>query len=354
VIRAGEFEFRVFEEVARLIQQAFSYPDLTRTRITFDDQVFVNMLFDETPWRIGSDIVVGGKKRGGVDVFFIEPPPGFDGNLLREGEQNLIEGIAGILGETIERREAEANVIQASKLASIGELAAGVGHEINNPTNGIINCADLLIKHSEDGSRNRRFAELIRAEADRIASIVRNLLTFARQGREQHTPARLCDVVSLVLSLSGKKIAKSNIDLRIDVPETLPKLRCRSEQLQQVVMNLIINAMHALDERFPGMDSNKILAITAKTFDRDGRPLIRLTVEDHGSGIAPANLDRIFDPFFTTKGRDKGTGLGLSVSDGIVKDHGGAISLESEVGRFTRFHVDLPLDAQGPPPRPPA
>ena len=254
--------------------------------------------------------------------------------------------IAWVLGEAIERKEAEAKVIHASTLASIGELAAGVGHEINNPINGIINCADILIPNTPENSKDREFAQMIRSEAERIATIVRNLLTFSRQERQKHSPARLCDIVESVLSLCRKKIEKSHIGLEVNVPESLPKLNCRSEQIQQVLMNLLINSMHALDERHPGPSAGKLLSIKAATKKIDGRTVIRMTVEDRGSGIAPAHLDRIFDPFYTTKGRDKGTGLGLSVSDGIVKSHNGTITVESEQEKFTRFYVDLPIPGE--------
>jgi signal transduction histidine kinase len=256
----------------------------------------------------------------------------------------LITAIAAALAEMVERRDAESKVIQASKLASIGELAAGVGHEINNPLNGIINCADILIQVLADRPKDRQFAELIRSESERIARIVQNLLTFSRQDRESHSPARLLDIVDAVLSLSRKKIAKSHVRLNVEVSEDLPRVKCRSEQMQQVLMNLIINALHALDEKYPGVDADKVLHITAKQQQVDALPWLRLTVEDHGCGIAPIHMDRLFDPFFTTKSREVGTGLGLSVSDGIVKDHGGRITVESEFGKFARFHVELPLD----------
>ncbi|MBI4558228.1 MAG: PAS domain S-box protein [Candidatus Hydrogenedentes bacterium] len=342
--RSRELMADIFNDVVRLIRPAFSQPEATCARVTFDGEVYVDSDFRTTEHRISADIIASGRKRGEVEVFFRGERPTLEIGPFLEEERDLIDAVARGIGETVERREAEAKVIQASKLASIGELAAGVGHEINNPVNAIMNCADLLVKNLDEAPKNRQLAQLIRSEADRIANIVSNLLTFSRQDREHHSPARLCDIVEGVLSLTSKKIAKSHISLLVDVPETLPKVKCRSEQIQQVLMNLIINAMHALDERYPGMDPDKLLAISAHQIGDDGRPFLRLTIEDHGSGIAPSNLERIFDPFFTTKGRDKGTGLGLSVSDGIVKDHGGSILVESEVGRFARFHVDLPLD----------
>lgn len=343
-IRSHELLSDVFQQVVRLVTPAFKYPEITRCRITFDGDRYVSSPFSATPRRLAADIAVEGRKRGELEVFYMEPRPDIEyGPFLRE-ERELIDAVANALNANIERREADAKVIQASKLASIGELAAGVGHEINNPLNGIMNCADLLSEQFEDGSKGRQFADLVRSEAERIATIVRNLLTFARQEREHHSPARLCDIVEVVLSLTRKKLAKSHVHLEVDVPEDLPKVRCRSEQLQQVVMNLIINAMHALDERFSGTNPDKILRLAAEPVTEGGERYLRLTIEDHGCGIAPSHMARLFDPFFTTKGRDVGTGLGLSISNGIVRDHGGQIRVESEEGRYARFHVELPLE----------
>lgn len=344
-----KFDVAVFQRIPGLLRKALASPDAACVRIQFDNEVFESAGCRETPHRLMADIVVNDRKRGLVEVFY---PDGTGHRAESRAERGLVEAIAKMLGEAAARAEAEAQIIQASKLASIGELAAGVGHEINNPINGIINCADILMKMTAEGSKQRQFAELMRAEANRIAVIVKNLLTFSRQEREQHSPARLCDIVSTVLSLCRKKLAHSQIDLRVDVPDDLPKFKCRNEQIQQVLMNLIINAMHALDDRYPDAHPDKVLSITAHTLDNPERPTLRLTIEDHGCGISPVHVERIFDPFFTTKGRDKGTGLGLSVSDGIVRDHGGTIHVVSERGRYTRFHVDLPYDngwALGPP-----
>jgi signal transduction histidine kinase len=139
-------------------------------------------------------------------------------------------------------------------------------------------------------------------------------------------------------------IRHDHISLELNVPEELPKLRCRSQQIQQVIMNLMTNARDALNERYPGNYPEKRLRLSAVLIERQGRKLVRTTVEDSGAGISPDIRDRIFDPFFTTKPKDIGTGLGLSISYGIVKDHGGELSVESEQGRYTRFHMDLPVD----------
>lgn len=348
LLRSSRDMHEICTTLAELIRKGFVDPHLVSGRVYFDGAEFTSGPFSDTEYRLSSEILVQGRKRGEIAVGHLGMPTAGSDTPFLPSEQDLIVGIASVLSSTIERRDAESKVIQASKLASIGELAAGVGHEINNPLNAVINCADILIESLPVGSKERQFAELARSESERIARIVRNLLTFSRQHREHHSPARLKDIVDAVLSLSRKKIEKSFVDLVVDVPEDLPRIKCRSEQLQQVVMNLLINALHALDERYPARDPNKRLQITGSEIDINGRPFLRLTVEDTGTGIAPLHMDRLFDPFFTTKGRDVGTGLGLSVSDGIVKDHGGQIWVESEHGSYARFHVDLPLDREWP------
>ncbi len=333
----------IFADAVQYIGQAFADPEGVAVCLTFDDSQFRSPQFQETQWRVQAPITVNGRQRGFVDVFYLQDPETEEDAAFLKEEADLIAAIASVFGETLERRELEAQVIHASKLASIGELAAGVSHEINNPINSIMNCADILIKDTDPNSRQNQFARLIQSEAMRITNIVKNLLTFSRQDSEVRRPTDWREIVDAVLSMSRKKFSKSNVTLHIEIPDDLPQLCCSSEQMQQVVMNLMINALHALDEKYPESHEDKILRVTACRIDSDGVGGVRLTVEDHGTGIAPVHRDRLFDPFFTTKGRDKGTGLGLSVSDGIVRNHGGIIRVESELGEYTRFHVDLPL-----------
>lgn len=341
--RAGALDDTMFRRAVDSIQSAIAQPFVSGTRLTFDGKRMDSLSCQETPWKLAADISAQGRKRGNIEVFLLEQPPGTEERRILKEKQALIEAVAQVIGDMVERKEAEAKVFQASKLASIGELAAGVGHEINNPVNSILNCADILISQSEAGSKARQFGEMIHSEAERIAAIVHNLLAFSRQDKDEFSAARLYDIVEGVLNLCRKKLDKSHIDLRVNVPQDLPRLNCRSEQLQQVIMNLIINAMHSLDERYPAAHPDKILAVDAREIHQENGPYIRLTVEDHGMGIRPEHIDRIFDPFFTTKGRDKGTGLGLSISDSIVKDHGGTLTVHSTVGDRTAFYVDLPI-----------
>ena len=134
------------------------------------------------------------------------------------------------------------------------------------------------------------------------------------------------------------------IALELDIPDDLPSIKCRSQQIQQVIMNLITNARDALNAKYIGFHENKIIRIECMMFQRDGRRWFKITVKDNGTGIPADIMERIFDPFFTTKARDEGTGLGLSISHGIVKDHHGELNFETESGEFTKAILILPVD----------
>jgi PAS domain S-box-containing protein len=271
-----------------------------------------------------------------------------------------------------ERKQLQAQLIQSQKLESIGLLASGVAHEINNPIMGIMGYTQLIRdRWGATDATLLEYATEIGKETDRVARIVKNLLSFARQDNEtRRSPEHLCDIIGSALSLIRIVLRQDHVTLEVDVPADLPETRCHSQQMQQVIMNLLTNARDALNQRYPGNDADKVVRISARIMNSEplsvisdqqqgvdtdhgslitegsrSRRWLRLTVEDHGVGIPEAVRARIFDPFFTTKPRDKGTGLGLSISHGIVKDHGGELSVESEMGQWTRFHVDLPVAA---------
>jgi PAS domain S-box-containing protein len=243
-----------------------------------------------------------------------------------------------------ERANLEAQLRQQQKLESIGTLASGVAHEINNPIQSIMNYADLVRIRAEPGGVVADFAGEIVAETERVATIVRNLLAFARQEKEHHSPARISEVIESTLTLMRAVLRRSQITVRVDIPDSLPPIKCRSQQIQQVFMNLIGNARDALNARYPEFDENKCISIRASLIERDGEAWVRTTVEDYGSGIPLDAIDRVFDPFFSTKARNEGTGLGLSVSHGIIREHRGELEVESEPGEYTRFHVTLRVD----------
>jgi len=239
--------------------------------------------------------------------------------------------------------EVEAQMIQQQKMESIGTLAGGVAHEINNPINGIINYAQLILDERGMEDPAAGYAREIMAESERVADITTNLLQFARPGYQVQSPARVADIVSRTLSLINTVVKRDQIDLRVDVPEDLPRVRCRSQQIQQVIMNLLTNGRDALNERYPGYDPNKVISIAAVLAQKEGRDWVRISVEDRGMGIPEEARDRLFEPFFTTKQRGRGTGLGLAISYGIIRDHGGELAFETRPGVGTVFTVDLPI-----------
>jgi PAS domain S-box-containing protein len=244
-----------------------------------------------------------------------------------------------------EKELIQLQLFQSSKLASIGELSAGVAHEINNPLNGIINYAQLLKDdNAASTATEQRMIDGIIEEGGRISRIVRDLLTFARLDFHELARITIAETIATSVSLFGHQLDKDGITVEVDVPKNLPPVSAEGSRLRQVVVNMISNAHYALRSK----DSEtKVFQIKARAVDKHGRQFLRLEFFDNGIGIKQEDIDKIFDPFFTTR-RDKGgTGLGLSLSFGIIREFGGTIMVESEEGNYTRFIVDLPaIDRQ--------
>lgn len=244
-----------------------------------------------------------------------------------------------------EKREVEAQLRQQQKLEAIGTLAGGVAHEINNPINGIMNYAQLILdmEQEKDGETAAYAGEIIH-ETERVAVIVKNLLQFSRQEKQSHSYANIYDIINQTISLIKTVVKRDQITLELDLDENLPDIKCRSQQIQQVLMNLLTNARDALNEKYPDYDPDKAIHLKCIQFYAEERRWIRITVEDHGNGISEDLRDKIFEPFFSTKPKEVGTGLGLSISFGIIKDHHGKIDIDSKEGNYTRFILDLPVD----------
>jgi PAS domain S-box-containing protein len=242
-----------------------------------------------------------------------------------------------------ERGQMQQQLYQTAKLASLGELAAGVAHEINNPLTGVINFAQLL-KDERAGRSDfeRQMIDGIIDEGERIAAIVRGLLTFARHDDNRRSPVSLPEAVRTSLALFGRQFDKDGIVVETDLAEDLPHVYADGSRLRQVVVNMVSNAYHSLKEKQTEGGQEKLLRISARRVESGGRSLVRVEFYDNGVGIRREDLERVFDPFFTTRRDTGGTGLGLSISFGIVREHGGTIRAESERGEFARFVVELP------------
>ena len=240
-----------------------------------------------------------------------------------------------------EREQMRQQLYQTAKLASLGELSAGVAHEINNPLNGVINFAHLL--KDEDAARTdfeRGMLDGIIEEGERIAGIVRGLLTFARHDEHQVGRVSFRDAVASSLALFGRQFEKDGIRVEQDVPEDLPPLHADRSRLRRVVLNMVSNAHHSLKSGLRAA-AGKLFRISARRVERDGRECVRAEFYDNGGGIRREDLERVFDPFFTTRRDSGGTGLGLSISFGIVRDYGGTFALRAR-GEFARLMIDCP------------
>jgi two-component system NtrC family sensor kinase len=236
-----------------------------------------------------------------------------------------------IFDDVTDRAELESRLVQADKLSSIGLLAAGVAHEVNTPLAVISTYAQMLAKQVSGDEQKSKLLEKIAKQTFRASEIVNSLLNFSRTSSTEFTGTDLNRVIRETVSLIDHQLNKSGIEILSSLDESLPLMKANAGKLQQVFLNLLLNARDA-------MPAGGILAI--KTWSGDG--LIRIDVADNGGGIPHEHLGRIFDPFFTTKAPKKGTGLGLSVVYGIVREHGGTIEAESQVGQGTRFHLEFP------------
>lgn len=276
-----------------------------------------------------------------IDVEVYSGPIPLDGRTMI---YSIVHDIRERVASENALREVEAQLRQQQKLEAIGTLAGGVAHEINNPIYGIINYAQLILDSIDHNTQNAEYAKEIIHESERVSTIVKNLLQFSRQEKQSHSYAKIEDIIDQTLSLIRTIIRKDQITLDIDLEQELPEIKCRSQQIQQIIMNLLINAKDALNERYPDYHEDKIIHIACNQFTFEDQPWLRITIEDHGNGIPVEVQEKIFEPFFSTKPKDKGTGLGLSISFGIVKDHHGRLTLDTKQGSYTRMYLDLPVD----------
>jgi len=250
--------------------------------------------------------------------------------IIRENE---VTGTRGILTDVSAHKKIQEQLILTDRLASLGELASGIAHELNNPLTSIIGFSELLLS-KDVPDHVKEDLKVINKEALRTAGIVKNLLAFARKHPETKEPVNINDVIQQVLELRSYEQKVHNIEVDAQLAPDLPKVMANAFQLQQVFLNIIINAEYFMIEAH----GKGLLTITT---ERMGN-MVWATFTDDGPGIAKENLQRVFNPFFTTKEVGKGTGLGLSICHGIVTEHGGRIYVESELGKGATFIVELP------------
>lgn len=254
---------------------------------------------------------------------------------------NHVKATLLVARDLTEEEQMKAEAIRAAQLASVGELAAGVAHEINNPINGIINYAQIILDDPTDEDSPALLNRIIK-EGKRIASIVSNLLDFSSRREDSPEATSMRSIIESCLELMHHQFQKDCIILTVDLPDNLPYVYCNGKQIQQVLLNLFSNARYALNERFPTESDEKRLVISGETIQHNQNKYIRITITDFGTGIKHDTINRVFDPFYSTKAKGEGTGLGLSISYGLVQDNNGFLRINSEDGVYTSLSLDLP------------
>jgi signal transduction histidine kinase len=339
----------ILEEVVRLLPPAWQYPEVAHARIVLDGRTYATPGFGPADARQSADIIVRGQARGQVEVAYREQrPPAHEGPFLRE-ERALIDSVAREVASLVSRRTIEEErarlqeqVRHADRLATIGQLSAGVAHELNEPLATMLGFAQLCRKHP--GLPASVIADLDKIIAANLHAreIIKKLMLFARERPSTREKLSLHRVIHEGLSYVESRAVKADVEIRRRIESNLPEVCGDPNQLVQVLVNLAVNAIQAMPDGG---------ALTVDAFTEDG--CVVLAVEDQGVGMTRQAAERAFEPFFTTKEVGVGTGLGLSVVHGIVTAHGGTIRVESEPGKGSRFEVRLPTtppDAPVPSP----
>ena len=248
-----------------------------------------------------------------------------------QDKANQVEGIVLLFQDVTELHHLRRRMEQMERMALLGELSAGIAHEIRNPLAGIKAATQVLEDQFPPGDLQAELMRRVIREVDKANALLKEFFKFARPARPEPALCRLADMVDHVRLLLEAQFKKKEIDLRVDCPEDLPAIFADDQQVEQVLINLFLNAMDVLD-------GNGVISVNAR---RDGA-MVRMTVADNGPGISAETQAKIFNPFFTTK--SSGVGLGLSICSRLVSENGGTIEVESETGRGTRFHVRWPTD----------
>jgi len=339
VAEQGDSFDDVIPGIVRQLPPAWLYPEIACARIVLDGHSYVSDGYRETPYRQVSDIIANDEKVGFVEVAYLEQRLTLaEGPFLAE-ERSLIDSIAREVGNLYERTKADQDrallrrqLRHADRLATIGQLAAGVAHELNEPLGNILGFAQLAKKMEGLPEQAAKDLGSIEAASLHAREIIKKLMAFARQLPPNEAPANLNDVVNEGLYFFDARCAKAGITLVRRLADDLPKIVIDAGQMNQALVNLVVNAIQAMPE-------GGTLTVETQA-DQEG---VYLAVEDTGIGMNEEVKRQAFLPFFTTKDIDKGTGLGLAVVHGIITSHRGTIAIDTAEGKGTSFLIRLPL-----------
>lgn len=329
----------LLRDIVELLPPGWQYPEITSARIVLDGRSFATSGFGEYPWKQSADIVINDTCRGSIEVVYRTEMPLIDDDPFLKEEHDLIKEVARQVGLILERREAEEEKTKlqeqlrhADRLATIGQLAAGAAHELNEPLGSVLGFAQLAKNCPKLPAQAEQDIEKIISAALHAREIIKKLMISARQMPTRKGPCNVNNLVREGLYFLESRCEREGISLVRQLEEGIPEITADASQLHQVLVNLVVNAIQAMPH------GGTLTIQTCAEGDR-----ILLVVEDTGTGMTQETMKQLFIPFFTTKAIGQGTGLGLSVAHGIVTSHGGTIRAESQVGKGSRFVVVLPV-----------
>ena len=342
VVQPGISLEEILAGIADYLPPAWLYPEVTCGRVVFDGRSYETEDFERGVDALASSLIVKGEHRGFVEVIYTEEMPRLDEGPFLKEERELIDTIARDVSIIIEHKLAEEEkwalqdqLRHADRLATIGQLAAGVAHELNEPLGSILGFAQLMARDPELEADIRRDVNKITSASLHAREVIKKLMTFARQTPPKVSEVDLNEIIEGALYFFEARCARAGIELQYELSPSLPTIIGDQAQLNQVLVNLVVNSIQAMPE-------GGILKICTEVCDNT----VSLIVEDNGVGMSKDMLNKVFLPFFTTKDIDEGTGLGLAVVHGIVMSHRGSIEVESEIGKGARFVIRLPRDGE--------
>jgi signal transduction histidine kinase len=330
----------IIQNIVLRLPPAWQYPEITEARIVVEDQSYTTDGFTEGCHQQRADIVADGKRLGVVEVVYKEDKPEIDEGPFLAEERKLINTVAQEVASIVQRKTAEEErvklneqILHADRLATIGQLAASVAHELNEPLGGILGFSQLARKHPNLPPQVSQDIAKIENASLHAREVIRKLMQFARQTSPTKERVNLNHLVENGLYFFEARCAKMGIELIRNLQPDLPEIVVDPTQVHQILINLVVNAKQAMPEGG---------SLTVETTCHEGR--VSIIVTDTGLGMSKEVKERMFEPFFTTK-EGEGTGLGLSVVRRIVVSHGGDVEARSRPGRGTRITVHLPIDA---------
>lgn len=332
----------ILQGIVKLLPPAWLYPNIASARILLDGESYLTSPFQESDQTQAAKIVVEGETQGKLEVFYAEEKPELDEGPFLKEERILIEALAREISLIVIRKRAEEEKLRlqeqlrhADRLATIGQLSAGVAHELNEPIGSVLGYSQLIYKHPDLPSQIKQDAEKIMKASLHAREVVKKLMLFARQTPPKKIRVNLNRVVEEGLYFLESRCEKEGIKVVCSLSENLPEVTADPAQLTQVLVNLVVNSIQA-------MPKGGELTVQTKALNES----VLLIVMDTGVGMSENVMNKIFLPFYTTKDVGRGTGLGLAVVHGIVTSHEGAIHVTSKEGQGTTFKIQLPLKGQ--------